>query len=364
MKKSKNQTATKMPESGTPPDGGPPPHLSEEDQRHLAAMEKRMQVLRDYVVGVARGYYTGLYVYGPAGCSKSYTILETLNSVGANYVVHNSRLTGQTLFHALAQAPDSVHVLEDMEALYSQRNAQGVLRSALWGQRADGGHGPMERWVTWGSSGKRPRELRVLFTGGLIMAANRDLDSASPELAAVKTRIAYLMLAPAEAEVRALLRHLARQGWDADGCRLEPHECQDVVEYLITQSSVLQRRLDLRLLENAYADYLLWRDGHALVHWQDLVNTRLRERTTHFRREVETAGPTPPSGPAGLTAAANARGARRRRQHREESLHIAREVLAVASTPAEQQRLWTERTGASVASFYRWRTAVLAAGHG
>jgi hypothetical protein len=108
-----------------------------------------------------------------------------------------------------------------------------VLRSALWGQRADGGRGPMERWVTWGSTGWRPRELRVLFTGGLIMAANRNLHSASPELAAVKTHIAYLTLAPSDAEVRALLRHLARRGWDADGRRLEPHESQDVAEYLI-----------------------------------------------------------------------------------------------------------------------------------
>jgi hypothetical protein len=153
------------------------------DARLLAEMEKKMQVLRDYVVGVARSFYTGLYVYGPPGSSKSFTILETLNAIGANFVVHNSRLTGQTLFHVLAQAPDAVHVLEDMEGLYTQKNAQGVLRSALWGQRADKGRGPMERWVTWGSTGRRPRELRFLFTGGIIMDANRDLDSASPELA-------------------------------------------------------------------------------------------------------------------------------------------------------------------------------------
>ena len=51
--------------------------------------------------------------------------------------------------------------------------------------------------------GKRPREDRVLFTGGLIMSANRDLDSACPELAAVRTRIVCMQLAPSDAEVRS-----------------------------------------------------------------------------------------------------------------------------------------------------------------
>jgi hypothetical protein len=334
--------------------------LTEEDQKHLDAMNKKIQVLRDYVIGVARGFYTGLFVFGPGGSSKSYTILETLDAVGANYNLHNSRLTGQTLFHVISQAPDSIHVLEDMETLFSQRNARGVLRSALWGQHADGGRGPMERWVTWGSTGKRPRELRVLFTGGLIMAANRDFDSSCPELTAVKTRIPYLMLAPSDAEVRALLRHLARRGWDADGRHLDPHECQDVAEYLIRQCSVLRRRLDLRLLENAYSDFLLWREGHALCHWQDLLATRLRERTTYFRQEVEVAGPTPTPGPAGLAEAARTRGARRRAQHRQERLRIVREVLTTTDVPAEQYDLWAKLTGgASVAAFYRWSAEAL-----
>jgi hypothetical protein len=357
-----SKKATPGADRGTPPDVGLPP-LSEQDQQHLAAMEQKLQMLRDYVVGVTQGYYTGLYVYGPGGSAKSYCILQTLEAVGANFRVHNSRLTGQTLFHVLSQAPDAIHVLEDMEGLFTQHNARGVLRSALWAQRADGGRGPRERWLTWGSTGRRPRELRVLFTGGLIMTANKDLDSSCPELTALKTRIAYLMLAPSDPEVRALLRHLARRGWEADGRHLKPHESMDVVEFLIQQSTLLQCRLDLRLLENAYADYLVWRDGHALCHWHDLLATRLRGRTTYFRREVEPAGPTPTPGPAGLAAAARARGARRRAQHRQESLRIVRHVLTATDVPAEQLHLWAELSGgASQAAFYRWRGVALGNG--
>ena len=84
--------------------------------------------------------------------------------------------------------------------------------------------------------------------------------------------------------------------------------------------------------------------------------TRLRERTTYFRREVELAGPAPVPGPAGLAEAAGARGVRRQAHHRQECLRIVQEVLAATDVPAEQLRLWAERTGgASVAAFYRWR---------
>ena len=65
-------------------------------------------------------------------------------------------------------------------------------------------------------------------------------------------------------------------------------------------------------------------------------------------------------GPSGLDAASRARKIRRRAQQREESLRIVREVLQTTPVPAEQQRLWAEMTGgASVPSFYRWRTEAL-----
>jgi hypothetical protein len=52
--------------------------------------------------------------------------LEVLLQRQASHILHNSRLTGQTLFQALKQTPDAIHVLEDMEAFFRQKNAQGV----------------------------------------------------------------------------------------------------------------------------------------------------------------------------------------------------------------------------------------------
>jgi hypothetical protein len=44
----------------------------------------------------------------------------------------------------------------------------------------------------------------------------------------------------------------------------------------------------------------------------------------------------------------------------EQDAHLLAEVLAATNQPAEQLRLWAERTGgASQAAFYRWRAEAL-----
>jgi hypothetical protein len=310
------------------------PSPPDEEAKLLAEMEKKVQVVRDYTVGVIEGLFTGLYVYGPGGTSKSYTVIDVLRQRHAHDVLHNSRLTGQTLYAAMAEAPDAVHLIEDVEGLFRQPNALGVIRSALWGQRADGNRGPMERWVTWGVTGRQPRELKLLFTGGLIMTANRSLGEHVPEWQAIMTRIAYVQFAPTDGEIRALMRCLARRGCEIEGRRMSPEESCEVVEFLIAQSAHLQRRLDLRLLENCYGDYLLWKAGLAGCHWHDLVATRLRQRPTYFRHEVAT-------GPEGL------------RRARKEVLDIVRQVRDATTNPEERVRLWAEQTNQSRATFYR-----------
>jgi hypothetical protein len=67
--------------------------------------------------------------------------------------------------------PDQVHVLEDCEALFADKNACGVLRSALWGQ-TNTQHG-QERLVTWRTF---KQKLAFYFEGGIIFIGNRPLD--------------------------------------------------------------------------------------------------------------------------------------------------------------------------------------------
>ena len=103
-------------------------------------------VVRDRVRSVVLGYTTGFFLYGEGGNCKSFTVVQELERLRADYKLHNSRMTGRGLFDVLRNLPDSIHLLEDVEGLFRDPMAQGVLRSALWGQRRDG---EQERLVTW-----------------------------------------------------------------------------------------------------------------------------------------------------------------------------------------------------------------------
>jgi hypothetical protein len=78
-------------------------------------------------------------------------VLQHLGYLQANYQLYNSRMTGKGLYNALEKAPSAIHVLEDMERITKDPDAQGVLRSAGWSQP---GHDRVVTWTT-GTEGKK-----------------------------------------------------------------------------------------------------------------------------------------------------------------------------------------------------------------
>jgi hypothetical protein len=302
--------------------------LSDVDKTHLVSLEIKFQLVRDYVTEVAGGYTTGLYLFGEGGIGKSHAVVRELDRLKSDYKLFNSRMTGRGLFNALERFPDSVHVLEDMEQITRDRGAQGVLRSALWGQRRDGGKGPMERTVTWSTW---RMEHCIIFTGGIIMVANRPLDDL-PELQALKTRIACMQLRATDGELTALMRSVALKGFEHQGRVLSPAEGWQICEFIVEQSRSLHRALDMRLLVNGFMDYLAWQEGDAGCHWKDMVATRLKERPITFAVRPDL-------------------GTRADRRLRE--LAIAREIVETTTNRHERLRLWVEWTGKSEPTLYR-----------
>jgi hypothetical protein len=308
--------------------GGSPPPLSPADQRHLAAFEDKLQLVRDRTAAVVNGYSTGFFLHGAGGMSKSYTVLRTLKAMQADYKLFNSRMTGRGFYNALEKFPCSVHVMEDMEQIMRDRGAQGVLRSALWGQRRDGDKGPVERLVTWSTY---KMEHSFIFTGGIIMISNRPLADL-PELQAVKTRICCMHLTASDSEVRAKMREVSLKGYEHEGKVLDPAQCLEVCEYIIHQSLSLHRTLDMRLLTNSFHDYLQWQECDSACHWRDLVAARVKERPTHFVEEVAK---------------------RTRSARKQDEQQIAREIMEATADREERRRLWEQRTGKSEKALYR-----------
>lgn len=282
----------------------------------LASLEAKLQLIRDRVQGVVEGYSYGLYLYGEGGTSKSFTVEETLQSLGKPYRLTNSRLTGKGLFDLLADFPDLLHVLEDVETLFRDRFAFGVLRSALWGQE--------ERMVTWQTAKGREE---FVFTGGIILTANCALAD-HPELRALTTRIPCLHFQPSNEELMALMGKIASKGFEHDGHRLSPGECLEVANEIISRCRNLSRNLDLRLLVNTFRDRLQWANGASETHWVDLLDSRMKGRTL----------PLTPERMSRATRKAN-------------------ELALVARLgnlpPQERLSVWKKETGKSPAAYYR-----------
>jgi hypothetical protein len=256
-------------------------------------------------------------------------VLERLDELKTNYKLFNSRMTGKGLFQSLAGASDAIHILEDMEPMTTDRNAQGVLRSALWAP-----HG-RDRVVTWTTGTKG--EESFTFRGGIIMLANRPL-ATLPELRALATRIAVLRLDVTDSEIEAVMFEMAAGGYREQGkLVLAPEQCEEVARFLLTECRTASCSLDLRLLINSYQDYLLWDGDHSGCHWQDLVATRTREAATHFRCEVETLS---------------------QEERRTLRRKVIREIESETNDPNERLRLYIERTGKSRSDYFKRKREV------
>jgi hypothetical protein len=184
------------------------------DAQALAELDRKLNLLNDRVTGVVRGYASGLFLYGAGGLGKSFHVVKQLEALECDFRPFNSRMSGKGLFRALEKSPDAVILVEDMERLTTDRDAQAVLLSALWSQ------GDRERIVTWVTGDV---EKRFEFRGGLIMVANRPLSSL-PELRALAGRISVMKLDISETELAAQMRRIARQGWARYQHRLDPEE--------------------------------------------------------------------------------------------------------------------------------------------
>lgn len=302
--------------------------LSASDREHLARLEKKYQLIRDRTVGVATRRHTGFFCGGRGGIGKSTCIEDELRRRGVPYVLTNTHLTGRGLVDRLYAHPESIHLIEDVEESVRDPRAVGVLKSALWGTRRDR-EGDSERLVTWGAHGA---SIEFLFSGGICMTSNLELRNL-PNLAALKTRISWLDLRVTNEEVAAGMREIALGGYKSREHLVEPAQCLEIVEFVVSESTKVNRDLDLRLLVNSFEDYLQVEELDAGCCWQDLVASRIRER-------VSIVGPV-------LSYETRAR-----RKVRE--LEVAREIVGLS--PEARLHAWQERVsppGNSRATMYR-----------
>jgi hypothetical protein len=296
----------------------------------LASLEAKCQNIRDAVTGIARGYQRGkgMYLYGAGGAGKSYTVTEHLKRLDVPYQTFNSRMTAKGLFLALEAAPDAIFLLEDMERITKDADAQGVLRSALWSQPGE------DRIVTWTTA---TANLRFAFRGGILMIANTPL-AALPELKALGTRIRVVKFDGTDSEFCAKMRYMASQGHDDEYGTLTASECLEIAAFVIDQCYQAGYPVELRIYDNAKCDYLQARAGDSVNTWQTLVANRVRQSVAHQIEDAEVQS---------------------REDRLERDRDIVREIIAATghltgqTQTREREKRFYERTGGSRPTFYR-----------
>lgn len=316
---------------------------SQQADRHLDSLDRKLQFVRDHTTSVARGYVPGLFVWGSGGIGKSFTVQRQLDALEVNHQTLNSRVTGWGLICHLEQYPSQVTLIEDAESMYRDPRAIGVLRSALDCQRREGDAGPIERWVTWAGDSSARKAKRVLFSGGIIILSNAELP-AKPEVEALKTRIPYVHLAATNEELRALMGSVSAKGYTLNGHTLTPAQCGEVCAYIEEQMHMLRSPLNMRLLINGYAAFIQWAAGESGTHWHDMVRGQIREQAPQvFTRAVDIRKPAS------------------RAEKKAEHQRIVIEILAQATDREQRLALWRERTGLEHTAFYARKAEVEAA---
>lgn len=236
----------------------------------LVSLKEKQNYIVSRVQGVAFGYNTGLYLYGRPGTAKTYLVRKTLNELNIPYAYMPGHLTPLGLFDLLDENHNRVIVLDDVADIFNQPIALQLLLAAL------GSGDPRE-----------PRKVRyktatddrtVWFTGSIIAISNLRLGH-GPVMDALKSRAVLLPYSPSDDEMNAAIREIAKQGWRRGDEFVTPEECNQVAEFTIEEMERIGYRSEVRMfVDKALPDYLQFREGDSMVHWQELVKTTLRER--------------------------------------------------------------------------------------
>jgi hypothetical protein len=288
----------------------------------LETVNERAKVIETGVQAVVSGYQPAMFVWGPPGLGKTRMLTTLLDAlVGKGWRHHTAYATPKALILSIADQSQSIHLFEDCEAMLKIEKSAGILRAAC------GQVGDRNRWVTHETAHEN---IRINFTGGIIIATNQNLAKGTGPLQGVASRFRPLLWTMTVEERIAAILNIAEGGWVRGSTRVSPTDCMKVASTLIDM--VMDTRLGVELDIRLFTEHCLPAFAHARTtgtvnSWQDTILAKLTGT-------VETVG-----------------------EAREEKTQRLRQLaLQVSMAPGNTKtRLhrWHELTGLGKAIYYR-----------
>lgn len=286
-------------------------YLTPTDRALLESYKYKCQEVKNFTLACLKGTHTGLMLFGAGGNGKSYSIRETLterkikeiqpedtqvadddDEAGVDekewgydtFIVHQGRITPKGLVDSMARFPSSLHLVEDAETIFDDKNCWGVLRMALHSQD----HSlHSKRRITWRTSVKSG-SFDFWFDGALVLVGNRLLDDKLEEVKAVQTRCPCMNFDISNDELIAKMKELCERGYgDITTAKLTKDDCYNVLEFIlhaIESDPALKRdgrgqdkKLNMRILISGFRFMALGR-MESSIDWRAMLLSQMKQQ--------------------------------------------------------------------------------------
>jgi Cdc6-like AAA superfamily ATPase len=160
--------------------------------------EHGFEVLADLTECVARKFSNGIFITGPGGTGKTYTVMEKMRELnyieGTDFIIIKGYSTPAALYNTLYRNLDKVIILDDCDSVLSCDTGLNVLKAVL-------DTTPI-RTVSWNTNSSLIEAPQFDFTGQIIFISNKDPKEANRHLGALRTRVLTVNIAGTPEQMR------------------------------------------------------------------------------------------------------------------------------------------------------------------
>lgn len=171
----------------------------EEQENAAGEIEDSFAMLAELTECVARKFSNGIFVTGPGGTGKTWTVMDVIKNTcnmveGQDYIVIKGYSTAAAMYNLMFHNKDKLVVLDDCDSLFSDATGLNVLKAVLDTYAV--------RTVSWNTNSPLIAAPSFDFTGQIIFISNMDPDKAKAHLEALRTRVLTVHIAGTPEQMR------------------------------------------------------------------------------------------------------------------------------------------------------------------